>query len=193
MSAGFRIVSLCGSAGATAGYVELLRQVPANSGMAFVVLTHRRKDAPCWLVGILSHVTAMPVEEIVDGLILEPNRVYVLPSGQDLTIDGSAFCLAPAKTVRGWPDAFDIYLQSVARTTRRRAVTVILSGMAEDGSAFLEELRECGGINYAQASAPIPSMPASAIRTRMIDYVGSAGEIAVAILGLPAMDESVLL
>src|SRR5579862_21345 len=189
MSSRFKIVSLCGSAGALSAYIEFLQSMPFDSGMTFVVLTHRRKETPCWLVEILSRVTTMHVEEIVDGLILEPNRVYVNPPGQDLTIDGSALCLAPAKIVRGWPDTFDTYLNSVAQTTRGRAMTVIMSGMAKDGSAFLHELRQSGGFNYAQDDASVPSMPKGAILTGMIDYIGSAEQIAVAILGsAPILD-----
>jgi two-component system CheB/CheR fusion protein len=140
---------------------------------------------PCWLVDILSRVTCMQVGEIAEGCVFEPNHVYVIPAGEDLTIDGQAFCLVPASTVYGWPDSFDIYLDSVARTTRRRAVTVILSGMSEDGSAALKDLRKSGGLNYAQTDAPSRDMPESAVRTGMVDYEGSPEDIAAAILGLP--------
>jgi chemotaxis response regulator CheB len=154
--------------------------------MTFVILTHRRADTPCWLVDILSRVTPMLVEEIFDGSVFQPNRVYVIPAGKDLTIAGGTFCLAPARTVNGWPDAFDIYLESVAIATVRRAVTVILSGMSGDGSAALEHLRKSGGLNYAQTGARSPTMPESAIGTGMVDYSGSPEEIALSILGLSA-------
>ena len=185
MSTEFRIVSLCGSAGALPAYIEILKAMPVDSGMAFVVLTHRRMGMPCWLVDILSRVTRMQVGEIAEGCIFKPNQVYVIPAGEDLTTDGETFSLVPATTVSGWPDAFDIYLESVARTTHLRAVTVILSGMSEDGSAALKHLRKSGGLNYAQADAPSRGMPESAVRTGMVDYVGSPEEIAAVILGLP--------
>lgn len=185
MATDFRIVSLCGSAGALPAYIEILKAMPVDSGMAFVILTHRRMGTPCWLVDILSRVTGMRVGEIAEGCVFEPNHVYVIPAGEDLTIDGEAFCLVPATTVYGWPDSFDIYLDSVAKTTRRRAVTVILSGMSEDGSAALGDLRKSGGLNYAQTDAPSRDMPESAVRTGMVDYEGSPEEIAAAILGLP--------
>jgi two-component system CheB/CheR fusion protein len=189
MTPRFRIVSLCGSAGALAAYVEILQAVPIDSGFTFVVLTHRRIERHSWLVDILSRATPISVEEIVDGLSLKPNCVYVIPAGKDLTIDGTAFALAPPRTTYGLPDTFDVYLESVARTTSRRAVTVILSGVAQDGSAFLKQLRQSGGINYAQSGAQTSSMPDSAIATGMIDYIGSAKEIAVAILDLSEVDK----
>jgi two-component system CheB/CheR fusion protein len=159
--------------------------MPIDTGMTFVVLTHRRENAPSWLVEILSKATTMHVEEIVDGSIFEANSVHIVPGGQDLTIDGHAFCLAPARKKYGLPDIFDTYLRSVAATTYGRAVTVILSGLARDGAAFLGALRHAGGINYAQKDAFELSMPRSAIQTGMVDYVGSPQEIAEAVLELP--------
>jgi chemotaxis response regulator CheB len=192
MSARFRIVSLCGSAGALKGYMEFLRQMPIDSGMSFVILTHRRKDTPSLLVEILSTVTAMHVEEIVNGTRFEPNMVYVIPAGQDLTMDGTAFCLVPMTTTAGWPNGFDIYLKSVAASTSARAVTVILSGLGFDGSALLGALRHSGGVNYAQSGASESSMPRSAVRTGMIDYSGSPGEIASAVLNRSFLGEPLL-
>ena len=145
--------------------------------MVFIVLSHRRLKRFNYLPQILSRATRMPVEEIVDGTVFQPNCVYILPAGTDLTTDGSAFKLAPTAKVLGWPDAFDIFLRSLANCTRNRAVTVILSGMASDGSAALGELRKSGGINFAQTGAPYPSMPDSAFETGNIDSVGSSMEL----------------
>jgi len=180
MAADFRIVTLCGSAGALPSYSQFLQLVPQDCGMAFVVLTHRR-NGPCWLVPILSRITSMPVEEIESGTILRPNHVYVIPVGKDLTTDGRAFWLAPTTVRYGLPNTFDLFLSSVARWTRKRAVTVILSGEASDGSAALAELRASGGINYVEGDARFSSMPDSAIRTGKVDFVGSPAEIAAAI------------
>lgn len=183
----FRIVTLCGSAGALSAYVEILRAVPAHSGMAFVVLTHRRIETPCWLVQILSHETGMHVEEIADGMVLHPDSVYIGPAGMDLTTDGDALWLAPASKLKGWPNTFDLFLNSVAQNTLGRAVTVILSGQAKDGSAALELLKTNGGMNYAQSDASSDSMPRSAIATGNVDYVGSPGEIIADICKLPPL------
>jgi two-component system, chemotaxis family, CheB/CheR fusion protein len=184
MAADFRIVSLCGSVGALRSYVELLRLIPQRTGMAFVILTHRRSGNPCWLVPILSRVTHMQVQEIESGMVLEPDCVYVIPSGKDLTTDGTAFSLAPASVSHGRLNTFDLFLRSLARTTFRRAITVILSGNARDGSAALAELRASGGRNYAEAQAEFSGMPSSAIQTGEVDFVGSPAEIAAAISSL---------
>ena len=167
--------------------------MPTDSGMAFVILTHRREGNSSGLIQILSRATSMQVQEVRDGSLFQPNTVYVMPGGKDLTIARDAFRLDPMSTLRGLPDGFDIYLESVATTTFQRAITVILSGMAADGSAALEHLRETGGTNYAQTGAEFSSMPDSAVRTGMVDYVGSPEQIAVSILALlPSQAAAVL-
>ena len=180
-------MSLCGSAGALPAYVDILHAMPEDTGMVFIILTHRRLGRPSWLLQILSRATRMRVEEIVDGTIFERNRVYIVPAGTDLTMDGSAFKLMPTAKMVGWPDAFDIFLRSLAQCTHNRAVTVILSGMASDGSAALGELRKSGGINFAQTGAAYPSMPDSAFDTGNIDSVGSSLELGKMLSGLDAI------
>jgi len=186
----FRIVNLCGSAGALSAYLEILRLIPADSGMSFVVLAHRRSNTTHVLAEILSQSLVIPVKEVVEGTTILPNHVYVMPAAQDMTTDGDSFFLSPMKTIYGWPNVFDTYLESIAQWTHDRAVTVILSGMDKDGSAHLEALRQGGGVNYAQTDADTPSMPKNAMRTGMVDYAGSPQEIAAAILKLPALSDS---
>jgi len=184
MAATFQIVSLCGSAGALDAYVEILRAATADSGMAFVILTHRRAGTPSRLLEILSRVTSMPVVEIEDGTVLKPNRVYLCPAGMDVTIDGEAFQVVPSVKSFGWPNTFDLYLRSVALETRDRAIVVILSGMSADGSAPLKELKASGGKIYAQTDATAGWMPQNAINTGNVDFKGTPAQIIASILSL---------
>jgi two-component system CheB/CheR fusion protein len=186
----FRIVALCGSKGALAAYIQILRAVPHDSGMAFVVLTHRRIGQLCELVEILSTVTSMPVQEIGDCSVLLPNHVYVIPPGMDLATDGTVFRLTPMSTVNGWPDGFTLFLTSLAQNAHGRAVAIILSGMAADGSAALGEVRLNGGLTFAQADAEFSSMPRSAVATGNVDHLCSAADIAILVSALPRVSVS---
>lgn len=180
----FRIITLCGSAGALSAYLQILRIMPHDSGMAFVVLTHRRVGSTDQLVKIFSPVTTMPVQEIEEGTILLSNRIYVIPGEKDLTTDGFLFRLVPISKLGGWPDGFDIFLTSLAKNTKNRAVTIILSGRGTDGSAALGDLRRGGGLAFAQSDAKFSSMPASAIATGNVDYFCSAAEIGALVSAL---------
>jgi two-component system, chemotaxis family, CheB/CheR fusion protein len=180
----FRIICLCGSAGALPAYINIIQGIPVDSGMAFLILTHRRTGQPCWLVDIITKITGMRVQQVEEGMMLAPNHVYINPPGADMTTDGTSLSVVPTATPRGWPDTFDIFLQSLARTTRSRAVAVILSGMAGDGSAALDAIRVSGGVTFAQTGAAFRSMPDTAIGTGNVDFAGSASEISARIAAL---------
>lgn len=186
-SKNFRIVTLCGSRGALSAYIQILNVMPVKSGMAFVVLIHRRDHSSHELVEILSAATKMPVEEIENGCILQANHVYVMPAQKDLTTNGTVFQLVPMSTLHGWPDGFDIFLSSLAKNTKNRAVTVILSGMGGDGSESLGALRRNGGLAFAQSDAKANSMPRNAVATGNIDHFCSAADIGALISDLPAV------
>jgi two-component system CheB/CheR fusion protein len=89
----FRVVCLGGSAGALEAYVGILRNLPVNTGMAFVVAAHRGPKDANLLAQILGHVTAMPVIEVEQGMLIEPNRVFIMPPGKDMTLHGDEFHL----------------------------------------------------------------------------------------------------
>src|SRR5580704_452106 len=186
MNPGFRIVCLCGSAGALPAYIDILREMPIDTGMAFLVLTHRRGGRPCWLPEIIARSTRMSVQQAEDGTVFIPNHIYVMPPGTCMTTDGSALSLEPGSALPGWPHTFDIFLKSLAQSTHGRAVAVILSGMAGDGSAALDAIRTSGGVSFAQTGAAYTSMPDTAIDTGKVDFSGSASEISMRIAHLAA-------
>lgn len=186
MSVCFRIVCLCGSAGALSAYLDILREMPIDTGMTFLVLTHRRCGQPWWLPEIIARSTRLPVQRAENGTVFIPNHIYVMPPGTSMTTDGNALSLEPSSSSMGWPHTFDVFLKSLAQSTQSRAVAVILSGMAGDGSAALDAIRTSGGITFAQTGAAFTSMPDTAMDTGKVDFSGSACEISMRIARLAA-------
>lgn len=99
------MVCLGGSAGGLDAYTRILRDLPANSGMAFVVAPHRSFEHADLLPQILAEATAMPVVDVKQGMILKPDMVFVMPPGQDMTVnDNDVFDLKTTVKPRvGWP------------------------------------------------------------------------------------------
>jgi chemotaxis response regulator CheB len=178
----FRVVCLGGSAGGLQAYMDILRHMPADTGMAFVVAPHRALQNAHLLPAILSAVTAMPVAEVEQGMRLDPNRVFVLPPRMELTMDGEAFHLRTTSRPRGWPKTINIFLCSLAETTGKRAVAVILSGLDGDGSAALKAIKDAGGMTFAQSDATYDSMPRAAVETGHVDYLMPAVGIGKALV-----------
>jgi chemotaxis response regulator CheB len=180
----FRVVCLGGSAGGLYGYKDILRGLPDDTGLAFVVAPHRALENAHLLPQLLTTVTEMPVVEVEQGMRLEPNRVFVMPPRMDLTMTGNQFQLRATSRPRGWPKTINVFLCSLAEEAGPRAVAVILSGLDHDGSAALKAIKDAGGLTVAQSDASYPAMPRHAVETGHVDYLLPATEIAEALLAL---------
>lgn len=175
----FPIVGIGGSAGGIEAYIELFHHLPADTGMAFVVVPHLAPDQKSLLVEILTSRTRVPVAEIKDQMRPEPNRIYVLPPNAVLTMHDGAFQLAPRPEHRPTM-AIDEFFRSLAADQKNRAIGVVLSGMDSDGALGLKAIKGEGGIAIVQApeSARFPSMPRSSIGADHVDLVLAPADIA---------------
>ena len=181
----FRVVCLGGSAGGLAAYRDILRSLPGDTGMAFVIAPHRSHECSELLPHLLARVTTMPVADVVHGMRLIPNRVFIMPPGQSMTIEQDRFLLGTTAKAQGWPQTISILLLSLAEGYRDRVIAVILSGMDHDGSAALRAIKNAGGMTFAQSDAEYPSMPRSAVATGYVDFILAPAEIAATLLSLP--------
>lgn len=175
----FPIVCVGGSAGGLDAYSRLLQHLPADMGVAFVIVNHIR-HTPTSLHEILPRFTKMPVELITDSLTIAPNCVFIIPENRDLHVLDGEFHLAPISKPRGWPDVITVFLRSLTRYWDGKLIAVIVSGYDGDGAAALCGIKQIGGITIAQKldTAIQPDMPESAIESGCIDFVLSPEDIA---------------
>jgi two-component system CheB/CheR fusion protein len=152
--------------------------------MAFVIAPHRSLKNPELLQQVLARVTAMPVLDVQEGMLLEPNRVHLMPPGVEMTVKNNEFALQPPRQSRGWPTTISVFLHSLAEAYGQRTVAVILSGVGHDGSAALEAIKAAGGLTFAQSDAVFDDMPRNAVETGHVDFILSTAEIAKALLEL---------
>jgi two-component system chemotaxis response regulator CheB len=174
----FPIVCVGGSAGGLDAYIKLLEHLPADMGVAIVIVNHLRAVGTL-LDEILPRYTKMPVERITERLVIKPNHVFVIPSQRDLHVENGEFRLKPISKPRGWPDVITIFLRSLTEHWGGKLIAVIVSGYDGDGAAALCGIKEVGGITIAQKldTAGQSDMPASAIESGCIDFVLSPEDI----------------
>ena len=179
MSQHFPIVCIGGSAGGLDAYTRLLRHLPADMGVAVVIVNHLRIVAT-QLHEILPRYTQMPVELITDALRIQPDRVFIIPAQRDLHVLDGAFRLKPISKPRGWPDVITVFLRSLTRHWNGKLIAVIVSGYDGDGAEALCGIKDVGGITIAQKpdTARQPDMPGSAIASGCIDFILSPEDIA---------------
>ena len=179
----FPVVCIGGSAGGLDAYTRLLQNLPDDMGVAIVIINHLRIVAT-QLHNILPHYTKMPVELITDGLVLQRNRVFIIPSQRDLHVLDGKFQLKAISKPRGWPDVITVFLSSLTRHWNGKIIAVIVSGYDGDGAAALCGIKDVGGITIAQKleTAEQPDMPESAIASGYIDFILAPEEIGREIL-----------
>jgi two-component system chemotaxis response regulator CheB len=178
-SKNFPIVCVGGSAGGLDAYIRLLQNLPSDMGVAIVIVNHITM-MPTQLHEVLPRFTTMPVDLITERLLIEPNRVFIIPANRDLHVDNGEFRLKPISKPRGWPDVITVFLRSLTEYWEGKLVAVIVSGYDGDGAAALRGIKEVGGITIAQKpdTASQPDMPESAIDSGCIDFILSPEEIA---------------
>jgi two-component system chemotaxis response regulator CheB len=145
----FPVVCVGGSAGGLDAYTRLLRHLPADMGVAIVIVNHLRTVAT-HLHEILPHYTGMPVTLITDRLIIQPNHVFIIPAQRDLHVLDGEFRLEPISKPRGWPDVITVFLRSLTEHWDGQLIAVIVSGYDGDGAAALSGIKTVGGITIAQ-------------------------------------------
>jgi len=179
MAKDFPIVCVGGSAGGLDAYTRLLKNLPADMGVAIVIVNHLRTMATM-LHEILPRYTPMPVELITDRLVVRPNCVFIIPEKRDLHVLDGEFRLEPISKPRGWPDVITVFLRSLTENWTGQLIAVIVSGYDGDGAAALCGIKEVGGITIAQKldTAGQPDMPQSAIASGCIDFILSPEDIA---------------
>jgi two-component system chemotaxis response regulator CheB len=145
----FPVVCVGGSAGGLDAYTRLLKHLPADMGVAIVIVNHLRKVATL-LHEILPKYTKMPVELITERLDIEPNHVFIIPEKRDLHVLDGEFRLKPISKPRGWPDVITVFMRSLTENWEGKLIAVIVSGFDGDGAAALRGIKEVGGITIAQ-------------------------------------------
>ena len=179
----FPVVCVGGSAGGLDAYIRLLKHLPADMGVAIVIVNHIT-IMPTQLHEVLPGYTSMPVELITESLQIEPDRVFIIPANRDLHVSDGVFLLKPISKPRGWPDVITVFLRSLTDFWHGKLIAVIVSGYDGDGADALCGIKDAGGITIAQKldTATQPDMPESAIASGCVDFVLSPEEIGLKIL-----------
>jgi two-component system CheB/CheR fusion protein len=146
----FPVVGLGASAGGLEAFTKLFTALPADSGMAFILIQHLDPTHKSMMVGLLGSHTSMKVLQATDGMKIERDHVYVIPPGAYLSIRDGSLHLSVPRERHGARMPLDFFLSSLAEQYGERAVCAILSGTGADGSLGLKAVKEKGGLVIVQ-------------------------------------------
>ena len=167
----FPVVGIGASAGGLEAFKILVKAIPENSGMAYILVQHLHPEHESALPEILQRFTHIPVIEISDNVHVNPNHIYVIPSNKMLVATDGVLKLSPRLAKQNLP--INIFFSSLAEVHQSHSIGVILSGTGSDGTAGLKDIKDHGGLTFAQApaSAAYDSMPQHAIDAQVVDFI----------------------
>lgn len=179
-----RVVGIGASAGGLAALEQFFSHVPVDSGLAYVVVQHMDPHHKALLCDLLQRVTPMPVHQAIEGTVVEPNTIYVIPPGHELRVEQGNLRVRPSSLSRTRRLPVDALFLSLADEQRSRAIGVVLSGMGSDGTLGLQEISRQGGATFAQSpsSAQFDAMPQSAISSGCVGVVDLPSHLPARIL-----------
>jgi two-component system CheB/CheR fusion protein len=182
----FHVVAIGASAGGLESLERLFSGLPADTGLAFVVLQHLSPDFRSLMGELLARRTQMRVRQAEDGMPVEPNTVCLLPPMKEMIIRNGRLLLSDKDPRHGLTLPIDLFFRSLAQDQGSRAVAVVLSGSGSDGSRGVQEISRAGGTVICQSpdTAQFNGMPLSAMRTGHVDHVLPPEEIATALAAL---------
>lgn len=163
--------------GASAGGVEALGRffdaMPPDCSCAFVIVLHLDPTRESQMAQVLGSHTKMPVLQVVDGMLIAPNHVYVIAPDYDLKVRDGALHMAKPSEPRGHRKPVDVLFASLAEEQGDRSIAIVLSGTGTNGTEGLKEIRAEGGLIVVQApdTAKFDGMPRSAISAGFADHI----------------------
>lgn len=169
----FPIVGIGASAGGLTAFKRFFSAMPADAGMAFVLIQHLDPTHESLMVELLARHTAMNVVQVTDRMPVEPNQVFMIPPNEYLAIRDGVLELTDPIMPRGMRMPIDFFFRSLAEDQQERATCIILSGTGTDGTLGLKAIKGNGGMGIAQdpETTQFDGMPRSAIATGLVDYV----------------------
>ena len=190
----FYIVGMGGSAGGLEAFGQFFTHMPADSGIAFVLVPHLDPTHKGMMPELLQRFTKMQVFQAEDGMKVRPDCIYVIPPNRDMSILHGTLQLLEPSAPRGLRLPIDFFFRHLAEDQGERAVGVILSGMGTDGTLGIKAIQEKLGMVMAEdpASAKYDGMPRSAIDTGLVDYIALAKELPAKLLDYAKHSSTIL-
>src|SRR3954468_11558148 len=134
----FLVVGIGASAGGIQALKEFFTHVPAQSGMAYVVILHLSPDHDSQLAEVLQNTAAIPVTQVDQRVRIEPDHVYVIPPHKTLEPRHGHLDVSEMTSVEVRRAPVDVFFRALAESHHEQAVAVVLSGTGANGSMGLK-------------------------------------------------------
>ncbi|MGM0379108.1 MAG: CheR family methyltransferase [Bacillota bacterium] len=173
-------VGLGASAGGLESLQKFFKHIPSDTGLTFIVVQHLSPDYDSLMDELLARHTSMEIKVAENGMGTERNNIYLIPPRKNLLIKDKVLYLEEQKPKKNQINLpIDIFLQSLAKDQKQRAIGIILSGTGSDGTLGIKAIKQYNGMVIVEdvESAKFDGMPKSSISTGLVDYILKPNEM----------------
>jgi signal transduction histidine kinase/ActR/RegA family two-component response regulator len=153
----FRIAGIGASTHGLESLKQFLKELPPNAGIAFIVIQHLPPDFQRVIDELLGLDSNLPIQQAEHNVEIQPNRIYLIPPGKEMTIRDRRLLLRDNERVTGLTLPIDQFFLSLARDVGPEAVGILLSGTGPDGSLGAREIKRMGGRVFESAHTSVIS------------------------------------
>lgn len=178
------VVGIGASAGGLEALERLFEKMPADTGMAFVVVQHLSPDFKSLMDELLARRTRLRVYRVENGMTVEPDSIYLIPPRREMIYADGKLLLTEVDPRKALTLPIDCFFRSLAQNCGRNAIAIVMSGTGSDGSRGIQEIHEAGGLVIAQTlrTAKFDGMPGAARETGAVDLSLDPEEIPSALV-----------
>lgn len=178
------VIGIGASAGGLEALQDFFKAMPVNTNLVFVVIQHLSPDYKSLMDELLARNTTIPIQIASDGMVIQPNNIYLIPPRKNLSIFHDKLLLEDYNPKKGLNLPIDIFFRSLAADKGKNAIGIILSGTGSDGTLGTRAIKEAGGMIMVQdeQSAKFDGMPRSSIATGLVDFILEPSKMPEALL-----------
>jgi len=179
-------IVLASSTGGPMALCQLCSGLPENFPVPILLVQHNTSGFDKGFVQWLDGYARLKVQLAESGIFPSKGNVYVAPTDKHLVIGELGIALDHSEPVNNQKPAADILFKSAALQYGSSLVSVVLTGMGNDGAEGTKYVKNSGGITIAQdeASSMIYGMPGAAAETGCVDMILPLNEIASKLVSL---------
>lgn len=174
----FIVVGIGSSAGSVSALKHILKKVKTKN-IAYVLISHFTDKFPDISLKELASLTDLPVEEIYNGLVMVPGKVYLAPPLSLLTVNSDIFQLSPMNESEQKLSSIDWFFKCLGEEYKNRSMGMLLSGEGIDGVIGLRSISENGGVTITQdpKSSEFPEIALHESETGFVDHIVAPQEM----------------
>lgn len=183
------LIVIGASTGGTEAIKEILQQLP-TCVPGILITQHIPAAFSTHFASRMDAMSALTVCEAQQGQRILPGHVYIAPGDRHLVIARNSlgfYCkLDDGPPVNRHSPSVDVLFRSAISSAGSNTISVLLTGMGQDGAQGMQELRNAGAYTIAQdeKTSVVWGMPGAAVKLGAVNSILPLGQIAGKILTL---------